>query len=247
MKKENSDSKSNIENNWVPNNLDILNGSISTKEALKNIIAAGGEITPKLLGVLAGRNVLDQYYNAREHKFRLFYFNFSINNLKYFIAVLFPLLGFVAAIFVDIAVFEKASEKLSHEASFFNPFAFGALIFASLLGIITTRERVTKFFYHILVIFASFVASFIIADNENFRENFTSSLSSIFERSFVEEEKQFTGLQAEWDNNEKQIKDNNLQLLTGGDNGAPMDNDANEYNDDIGRYLEEKNKELKER
>lgn len=229
---------------WTPNypEFNLLGGANSTLNAVATKANRRSYFTTHELGSDAGRAVLDEYYNAKGEtsKGTVVRAAFSFHNAVNASAAVLPLVGLGAALAVDAAIFGDAGKTLAQKSELpFNAFTFGSLIFATALGLTEKYQNTTKkMFLYFALITASTGAAFIAANNNEFRANFTNTISSVFTTGYDDEKAVVDGLKIEIKAAQDTIEKNEILLSTKGNNGMSIRGDGSSGNDETADRLE---------
>jgi hypothetical protein len=238
MFSHNQNSSSRENNTWSPSLWDMYGNASQVLDGLKRKADIRVNFSSRELGSDAGRFVLDQYYAAKGEtdKSTVIKAFFSINNLTYFLAMIMPLIGIIAAIGVDYAIYGEAAKGMDTSKMLFNlnAFGIGSLIFAGALGLSEKFKNLSKTIVLYLVTFiATLGASFIVADDDKneLRERFTKSLRSAFPEGSDDEYAKVESLKSQIESLKTAIADINTRLKTGGNKGMNMKGDGTDGND----------------
>jgi len=150
---------------------DLLADKERVEAAVSEMAGVRKRMSPEELGVLAGVGVLGQYSRAHATLDARWWTRpgLAVAGLYATIELLLPLIGFVAGLAIDVAVFGGAVETLRRASPIYAAFAVGSLVFAAGIAIAPRGMRGLLISF---MLAASFFASIIAADNPRFRDHF---------------------------------------------------------------------------
>lgn len=222
---------------------DIFAGKTNAEATLAEMATVRQTLSIEELGTLAGRGVMDQYFEAKTRlgnlKTTTSLIPANLSNLP--ILVLIPGLA-IAALAIDYTIFGHAAKDMPLVHGMVNGFAIGAFVFAGLLAL--TKENHSKTAKGLMYA-AALGASFLVAETSPVKDNFydsikgaTTTAADAPQAALETEQKELARLQ-------KTLDDNKKTLQTGGNNGLTLRGDGNGANDVTADELEADNKDLK--
>ena len=224
----------------------ILRDSISSIHRLGQL---RDEITLEELGAAAGTSVIDQFNiaNAEVSSSLRDFSSLAICSTYEYTMLLLPFAALGAGVALDIAIFGGAAESLAAANPFFDALCVGSLVFAAGIGIVEglkkKQPRFAKakklklfqgfspkaFALHFLMAGASIGASFLAADNKDFKDHFANALPASFTQTVdaaTTTENSATGAvdtcQATLDQHRNELKDYKNQLVQNGSPEFPL-------------------------
>lgn len=246
----------------TPNSWDLLDGNRTVLDRIEQMAAHRVEFYPYEIATLAASGVIDAYVQAKGDTDVLGVVQtcLSIPFATHVTAMALPLAGVAAAFGVDYAIFGSAAQDLFVNTPEFgvgplsfkahDAFAFGSLIFASALGLSEKfNQSGGKVTLYVALLTASLGASFIAANNDDFRAHFSKTLASAFETGYDQQQAKVDGTKIRIENENSLIKSAELTLSTGGNPDKDGTKrgilaDGNKNNDGLAEQL---NQEIRDR
>lgn len=212
---------------------DLLGGAEAVELVARRLAALRKRLSHIELGVLAGVGVLDQY-RAATARIDLRWWKrptLALAGLYGLIAIGLPLLGFVASLAIDVAVFGGAADSLIKASPIYAAFAVGSLVFAAGLGIAPAQYKRPLM---IVMMIACLGASMVAADNPGLRNTFSNWLPMLksqangHEQALAELNRQANGITEAIRNKQMQVEPPGRPILL---------DDGTKDNDEIARQL----------